>query len=248
MGSYCRKYVCCCCCGEDEVSNNERYAHLGLTSHDPSGIIGLYEKEPLVSLEEALAPFQGKIKNLSKQIADAKAKCNKTTKDNLTRDESAAIYIYSMAADKDSVYGHLKRALDSNDPAMIKPWAKYLKLFYHGVNKCPNAQREVWQGIPYDKFWDNKLRTGSTPLYTSFGSASYSQKLVQGHLDEKNKSRKIYVAYDHGVAKDVSDYTADKSGESVLIPGMKLSTDHGVEQMPDGSVVYHMVKKKSNID
>ena len=59
-------------------------------------LIDGYEDEPLVSLEEALKPFDGKIDQLSYYIKEAKTKCHYPSEHSLTHDESAAIYIYTM--------------------------------------------------------------------------------------------------------------------------------------------------------
>lgn len=238
----------CCSCGKNEASNEDRYNNLGLLTYDPSDLIAEFEKQPLVSLEEALAPFHGKIKNLSTKIKYAKDNCNPTTKDHLTRDESAAIYIYSHGTDKNSIYTNLKHALDSNDRERIRPWYKYLKLLYAGVKKCPNAKKETWQGIPSAKCDEGQLRTKSNSLYTGFGSAAPSRNGVQEHLKQKKVSKITYLEYSPGTAKNVSDYTADGRGETMLIPGLHVAVGPHVDQLSDGSVIYHISDNRSIVD
>ncbi|UJR12123.1 hypothetical protein I4U23_016300 [Adineta vaga] len=70
----------------------------------------------------ALEPFQGQIQNLDKQIDDAKFNCHYPSQHNLTRDESAALYLYLLIGNNETVRSHLQNAWDSNDEEQMKPY------------------------------------------------------------------------------------------------------------------------------
>jgi len=110
--------------------------------HEPKQIlepISGYEKEPLLSLEEACQSLEN-ILGLELKLYINVAKLNsKEPKDGLTQDESASIYLYTMEwnePDK-SLYVVLNQALCAVDRSKLQPWLKYLKLFFTAFFKLP---------------------------------------------------------------------------------------------------------------
>ena len=55
-----------------------------------------YEKMPLVSLEEAVAPLVSILPEVQDYVYFAKQQCKPVPADGLTRDESASIILYTM--------------------------------------------------------------------------------------------------------------------------------------------------------
>ena len=212
MGSCCSRCAsCCCCCGEstapvheptDEVHLND----VGISTTNPLHLIDGYEKEPVVSLEESLEPFDGKIKNLATQIKHAKASCPQKNRHGLTHDEAAAIYLYSMQGDPNSVHEHLERAWKTNDRPKMKPWFRYLKLLRSGLDKLPDAKGEVWTGTEYDPTLAHTLQSNSSPFYTCMGSCSTSVNELKRDLQEKSISRGKYGRNKSANGKDVGEY------------------------------------------
>lgn len=222
-----------------------RFSQLAFGTNDPSKLIEGYEVEPLGSLEEALQPFQGRIQYLTEQIKQAKQNCNKNGYDGLTTDESAAIYLYSMSNDHNSVYYHLQNAWKTNDRTQMRSWFRYLRLFFSGVNKCPDVNGEAWQGIPYDELTQQQLNSGSSPIYTYMGSGSPSHEIIRQYLDEKYGAKKILIGYRDVDAKDITDYTFERKKEWLLHPGVKLSKNQLVVDSSNGSIIYHLTGKSS---
>jgi hypothetical protein len=97
-------------CSSCPYSPNSPFPKTGMSKSNPLNLIRGYKNEPLVLLEEALQPFYGKIPHLSKYIKEAKTKCYYLATPILTRDESAAIYIYTMKWDNRCLYHHLQAA------------------------------------------------------------------------------------------------------------------------------------------
>ncbi len=97
-----------------------------------------YEKEPLLSLEEACEPLHKILDELDENIVIAKKNCKRPA-DGLSQDESASIHLYTMEWEDsdDSLYAVLNRTLRTPERQMIKPWFKYLKLFLTALFKLP---------------------------------------------------------------------------------------------------------------
>jgi hypothetical protein len=91
--------------------------------------VGGYWSEKLVSLEEALKPIETQIDELNRSIKLAKKHCTFPSKHGLTRDESAAVYLYTMEAGESSFYKVLNNALRSENRPALKSWFSFLRLF-----------------------------------------------------------------------------------------------------------------------
>ncbi|CAF1230301.1 unnamed protein product [Rotaria sp. Silwood1] len=67
--------------------------------------------------------------------------------DDLTRDESAAIHLYTLEwkGTSESLYSHLNYVLRRGDQEELQPWLKYLKLFLTALVKIPCSTSQVSQ-------------------------------------------------------------------------------------------------------
>ena len=75
----------------------------------------------------------------------------------LTRDESAAIYLYSMPT---SFFSRLNNTLRAENRHALKPWFAFLKLFITALEKLPSTKATIWRGVNYDDtliFVDNDV-------------------------------------------------------------------------------------------
>ena len=98
-----------------------------------------YEREPLVSIEEACKPLEDVLDHeLGQNIIIAKMNATEL-KYGLTVDEFAAIHLYTMEWDEreNSLYMVLNKTLRLADRGKLRPWFKYLKLFLTGFFKLP---------------------------------------------------------------------------------------------------------------
>ena len=252
----------CCRCGDKirpneqpkttllsrESSAGHRFSRLSIkfSKINPLTYIDGYEKEPFVSLEEALKPFDDEIDQLSKYIKKAKKECNPSSKHGLTHDESAAIYIYTMQWKPRCVYDHSETAWNSKDPSTkLKPWFRYLKLLKSAFNKLPDEKKVIWQGIAYNEQDKNKLSSKSLSMYSSMGTCSLSANEVKKYVQNKNDSKTILVGYELVNGKSMAGYTADSSNEVMIWPGTKLGLAKPVEIDYDGSLFFHLTRQTS---
>jgi hypothetical protein len=98
-----------------------------------------YEREPLLSIEDACEPLENILDHeLKRNIIIAKMNSEKP-KNGLTIDESASIHLYTMEWDEreNSLYMVLNKTLRLVDRTKLRPWFKYLKLFLTGFFKLP---------------------------------------------------------------------------------------------------------------
>jgi hypothetical protein len=227
-----------------ENSAMERFNKVGFSKINQLKLIDGYLNEPLVSLEEALRPFDGKIDQLSRYIHEAKTDCHYPSEHKLTRDESAAIYIYTMKWGQGNLYDRLQAAWSSGDKSQLKPWFSYLRLFKSAFDKLPIAKTEIWQGIPYREDLNAQL-TSSVPLYSCMGSGSPSMDEIKKHLQKHPGAKIILLGYGSMNGKDATQYKAGSSKEVLMFPGMKLSAAQYAIIDGNGSVVVHFIGQNS---
>ncbi|CAF1003341.1 unnamed protein product [Rotaria sp. Silwood1] len=112
-----------------------------------------YEKEELVSLEEAVRPITTLLYDLDTKVYIAKRNSQKPA-DGLTCNQSAAINLYTIEWEEphDSLYTILNRTLRSSERKALKPWFSYLKLFLTALYKLPSTKGVIWRGIRDDVY------------------------------------------------------------------------------------------------
>ncbi|CAF3102666.1 unnamed protein product [Rotaria sp. Silwood2] len=203
-------------------STMQGFSKPGISTNNPSKLIDGYLNEPLVSLEEALQPFHGQIDQLAYYIKEAKTKCHYPSEHNLTRDESAAIYIYTMKWDNKCLYDHLQEAWSFEDKSQMKPWSKYLRLFKSACDKLPDTKKEIWQGTPFDEALIEKLSTKSPSLYSSMGRCLLSSRETEDYLRKNGNAKIILIGYESVNGKSIAGYSANPRNEVMLFPGVKL--------------------------
>ena len=113
---------------------------------DLSPIYG-YLNQPLLPLEQAVEPIEGQIDGLAEFIKVAKDRCHYPNKDGLSRDQAAAVYLYTMEWGTNSFYRILNAVLRSSDRQSLKPWFAFLKLFDTALKQLPMRKQNVWRGI-----------------------------------------------------------------------------------------------------
>ena len=259
MGSCCSCWsycpCCCCCCNESQVvepqsprkyevhSPRKGYSHIRVTHANPLRLIQGFENEPLVTLEEALQPFHGKIDRLDHYIKDTKTHCKQPSEHGLTKDESAAIYIYTKHWSNGCLYNCLEKAWESNDREKMRPWFRFLRLFKSGYDKLPNASKTVWQGTKYDDSIKNNFSSGGSTLYAAMCLCSSSDTEIMEYLTKDGDQKMILIEYAAQLAKYAAGYTADSSCKYVIFPGMKLAVTQSSSIGSNGSIFYHLSRE-----
>ena len=205
---------------DPEVDPMQRFTRRAFSKNNDLKLIQGYQKELILSLEEALKPVTNIFPDISLQIQKALAKRYYSEKCILTDDESAAIYIYSMKG-TNNLHFHFQKAWDSKNQSQLKPWFKYLKLLKSALNKLPDVQTEAWQQINRSEV-EEILQAGQPQLYTCMGTCSRSVEELNEVLYKKPASVVIMVGYGLVSGKDVTLYTEGQTKEVLVWPGARI--------------------------
>ena len=170
------------------------------------------EDSPLLTLEEAVKPLIRIVDRLMDHVATAKRKCNKGS-DLLTHDESAAIYLFTMAASFNLRLNETLRAKRHE----LKPWFSFLQLFIKALEKLPSTSGTFWRAVSEDVgsiFNDNEVH-----IWWSVNSCSTDLRGIQAFLGNEGTLFAIHTTS----AKDITAFSAvPDEGEVVLMPGTRL--------------------------
>ncbi|CAF1195002.1 unnamed protein product [Adineta steineri] len=198
-----------------------------------------YRSEKLVSIEKALEPIQRQIGELSYYIKIAKKHCHYPSEHDLTRDESASIYIYTMEWGEQSLYCVLNKTLRNENRHLLKVWFPYLKLFDTALNKLPTVKEVVWRGITADigkVFTKDQIIT-----WWSINSCSSSVNVIKGFLGNEESSTTFLIEALNG--KKVSGHTEHKSEDEIILTwGTEFRVKSNALDHPNGSYLVHLIE------
>jgi hypothetical protein len=172
-----------------------------------------YEDLPLLTLEEAVEKIIPLISNVMDLVATATTKYNSHSS-LLTRDEWAAIYLYTMPTE---FFRRLNIALRATNRQVLEPWLDFLKLLMTALKKLPSTKAIIWRAVNYDatlKFVEDEVYT-----YWDLNSCSTSINSVQAFLGESGTLFSIEATD----AKDISMFSAvPDEQEVILMPGTRV--------------------------
>lgn len=218
-----------------------RFTEFDLVTKPLTPIAG-YWTYPIVPLEQALAPFLSKINQLARSIKEAKKHCRNPSDHGLSRDESAAVFLYTVEAGDDSLYRILNKVLRDEDRSIAKQWFHYLKLFDSALEKLPTKKGCIWRGVPGDLshyFQENDLIT-----WWSITSCSLSAKEAEKFLGKDDISTLFMIEAIHG--KDVSGYTVFQNEKEIVLG---IGTQFRVKSNPverGNLIVVHLAEVDSD--
>ncbi|CAM4825763.1 unnamed protein product [Rotaria magnacalcarata] len=175
--------------------------------------VGGYWSYPLVSLEEALEPIVPQLNQLDRSIKAAKKYCCHPSNHGLTRDESAALLLYTMEGGENSFYRALNKILRDEDRAKIKPWFLYLKLLDTALNKLPTVKGCVWRGVCskiIKSYKENDVLT-----WWNVSSCSSSIDVVEHFISTDKNSTLFMIEASNG--KELTGYTMYPNEKEVVL-------------------------------
>jgi hypothetical protein len=201
--------------------------------------IGAYWQHTLLPLDEALQPVMSCFDQLDRSIHEAKNQCCYPSKHNLTREDSAAVFLYTMDGGDNSFYKVLNEALRSENRRALRSWFGFLKLFDTALAKLPTVQKCVWRGVNGNI--SQQLKKGETVTWWNVSSCSVSLEVVQDFLgSDKNATLFMIEAKK---AKDISGYTSFPDEKEVLLaPGTRLYVESNALHHQGGLHVVHLVE------
>ncbi|CAF3311263.1 unnamed protein product [Rotaria socialis] len=215
------------------------------TSNNRRAPVSDYRSEKLVSIEKALEPIVPYIDQLPLHIKNAKQRCHFPSEHGLTKDQSAAIYIYTMEWDGTTLYRVLNNVLRSENEVALKMWFPYLQLFNTALDKLPTVKQAVWRGVPLDI--GKNFTKDQTVTWWSVNSCSLSPKVIKNFLDKSQNSTLFLIEAING--KKVSGYTAYENEDEVIL---RIGTKFRVQGDPlfqsNGSYIVHLITVDGNND
>ncbi|CAF3465837.1 unnamed protein product [Rotaria sp. Silwood1] len=192
-----------------------------------------YLTHQLVPLQKALEPISSQIDQLDRFSKIAKNECHFPSEHGLTRDESAAIFLYTMEWGESSLYQVINRTLRAEDRSTLKPWFGYLKLFDAAVQKLPTVQKNIWRGAARNIAQNYKA--GDEFTWWTISSCSTTVNIIKDFLG--SNSTLFLIEAVNG--KDISKYTNYPSeNEVILCPGTRLRVVSDPLDQPPMHVVH----------
>jgi hypothetical protein len=191
-----------------------------------------YENLPLLTLEEALETIIPLIRHVMDYVATAKKKYNRHSP-LLTRDESAAIYLYTIPGTK--FFSSLNRALRAGVRQVLEPWLHFLKLLMAALKKLPPTKAIIWRGVNNDVVFT--LHEDKVYTWWDITSCSMNINSVQPYLGENGTLFAIETI--HG--RDISTFSAVPDEEEVIImPGTRVRAKAQSLNIPGHLFIFHL--------
>ncbi|UJR11985.1 hypothetical protein I4U23_016163 [Adineta vaga] len=183
-----------------------------------------YQQEELVSLEQACQPLQNLL-GTELQLYITVAKLNsKQSKHELTQDESASIYLYTMEWNQpeNSLHVLLNQVLYAMDRNQLQPWSKYLKLLFTAFFKLPySGCHTVWRGVPKDI--RENYREGDEMACWSLTSVTSSFDVLQSPMYLGREKVQTIFEIQTKYGKSIREHShLQNDDEIILLPGIKL--------------------------
>jgi hypothetical protein len=198
-----------------------------------------YHSEKLFSLEKSLELIESQIDQLPRYIKIAKRYCHFPSEHGLTKDQSAAVYIYTMEWGDTTLYRVLNNALRAENRQGLKIWFPYLKLFDTALDLLPTVKESLWRGVSVNvgkNYTKNQLVT-----WWSFNSCSSSINVIENFLGTGNNATLFSIEAVNG--KKVSGYTEYESEDEVIL---RMGSQFRVKSKPlaltNGSHIVHLIE------
>ncbi|CAF1006697.1 unnamed protein product [Adineta steineri] len=179
-----------------------------------------YQDQPLVSLIESIKPICEFFNEIQDNIYVALHNCQER-KDDLTQDESASIYLYTMEFDGGpSLYYLLNQSLRAENRNELKPWFSFLKLFLTALYKLPSQSTTVWRGIRNVDL-TSKYKTGTKIAWWGVSSCTTNIEVLESEQFLGKNGLRTLVSIECFNGKSIINHAYFKNTEQeiVLLPG-----------------------------
>jgi uracil DNA glycosylase len=201
---------------------------------------------PIMDFVEAMAPvvklFKGLDYYVKASMSFAEKNLAKNAASGLTRDEVAALYIYTTES---VLYRRLNATLRDANRAKILPYYAYLRLFFSALSKLPANEASLYRGVALDL----RSQYPKDQMVTWWGVSSCTSKIgvARGFLGSRGKRMLFEVVPKTAVSiRSQSAFTGED--EYILAPGtqlkvVKVTTEAGglcvvrLEELPEGRMV-----------
>ena len=191
----------------------------------------IYENLPIMPLEQAVEEIVQLVPDIAEYVSTAKEKCRQDFT-LITRDQSAAIYLYTMPK---PFFLELNKALRNPNRQVLRPWLPFLKLLMGALQKLPDTKASLWRGVNYDA--TTEFIDDGTYTWWGVTSCSRSVNIVQRFMSGGGTLFNIETA--HG--KDISMFSVvSEEEEVILIPGTRVRAKSEAAHFFDRLFIVHL--------
>jgi hypothetical protein len=181
--------------------------------------IGGYSKMPLVSLEEAVEPLIHILPDVQSFAYAVKQKCRQPA-DELTRDESSAIMLYTMSWEPldECLYFALNHTLRSPGPdrqQKLKPWYHYLRLLLNALFRLPLLRDTGYRGVAKDI--SERYIKGETIVWWGFSSCTPVMGVLESDMFLGNTGARTMFHIQYESARNISKHSFHPTENEVLL-------------------------------
>ena len=175
-----------------------------------------YAEEPLVPLKKAVEKVGKLIDDVDSRVWTALERCEDPS-DGLTRDESAAIVLYTIEWDPrhPSLYAVLNETLRLEDRRKLTPWFPYIKLVLTGLFKLESKSRTVWRGVHGDL--RSKYKQGKNITWWGFSSCTTTLNILQDSHYLGTSGPRTLFAIDCINGKEIKRHSYFEQEDEVLL-------------------------------
>ena len=172
----------------------------------------------------------------------------------LTLDEAAAITLYTkqnVGRPEKSFYAVLNRRCWERDRSKIVPFFPYLKLFFTGARKLPNAcPYQLFRAFPNRPAdWQATYAIGTQLHWWGFSSTTKTSKVLLSESFFGTQGERTLFMVDGINGIDVSPYSDFPEDEVLLMPGAKFEVTQVMEpEMLGGAAMIAMRQVSSRHD
>jgi hypothetical protein len=197
-------------------SSKDRFTDVELENKRLPACYG-YITWKLLPLEEAMKDLQHLLPEINRFVKLAKRHCTHPNEHNLTKEEAATVYLYTMEMSDDAcVYRILNQTLRADDRSKVRPWFGYLKLLDSATSKLPKFKGTIWRGVNKDVTM--AFKKGQKITWWSVTSCSTSVNVISSFLDKTPQSTLFNIECSTG--KFIAAYTCyPAEDEVILMPG-----------------------------
>lgn len=199
--------------------------------------IGDYENIPLVSLDEAVIPLESIVPEVKFKVQRMKVNCEELV-DNLTRDESTSIELYTLEWQPihKSLFYILNKTLRSQDRQLIKPWLLYLRLILTALSHLPSTSLIVYRGT--NKDLTEIYPKGKTVTWWGFSSCMSKNNLLEKRLFLNKTGNRTLFKINCYSAKNIYPHSLyNVKNEFLLPPARRFTVISSVAQENDLQII-----------
>lgn len=201
--------------------HNERFSDIEPDPHRRLSPIQGYADKPLVPLEEAVEPLISLVHDVKRMAKSAKWQCSDSPTNNLTREQSAAIRLYSMEWEPrdQCLYFVLNATLRDQNRQKLKPWFLYLKLLLTALSRLPAVKRTIYRGVR--GLISNDYRKSENVIWWGFSSCTMTMDVLDNEQFLGMEGPRTIFAIECTTGKDIRQHSTYQNEDEILLPAAR---------------------------